>query len=160
MTIKVSPPPLQVPSTFLSDKQTSAFFNGLMNTVYQLWSAVYNMQTTAKVKTTDATTTALVRSSVVEGTTAMFVCRVVARRTGGSAGTAGDSAFYTLTGAYKNVGGVLTGVGSAAIVAGEDQPAWDVGFTTSGTEAIVIVTGAANNDITWQGEVSVLTAGA
>lgn len=160
MTIKVNPPPLQIPSTFLSDKQTGAFFNGLMNTVYQLWTAVYGLQDSAKVTTTDATNTALIKTPVPEGTIVMLDCRIVARRTGGAGGTIGDGAFYVLTGAYKNVGGVLTGIGTPNIVSGEDQAGWAVGFTSVGTDAVVTVQGAADNTVLWKGTLSVYEAGA
>lgn len=160
MTIKVNPPPLQVPASFLADKYAAAFFNSLLNTIYQLWSAVYGLKFSAKVKTTDNTFTALIRTPVAEGRTVMIQCYIVARRTGGGSGTSGDSAFYVLTGAYKNIGGVLTGIGTPNKVSGEDQAGWDVGFTTSGTDAVVAVTGANGNDITWQGTMSLYEAGA
>ena len=159
MTLGLNPPPLQVPPSLLSDKQASAFFSGLINTIYQIWNALYNIRFNAKVKTTDATTTALIRTKVADSKTVMLVCYIVARRTGGTSGTAGDSAFYVLTGAYKNIAGVLTGIGTPDLVAGEDQAAWNVGFSTSGTDAIVTVTGAANNDVTWEGTLSVYEVG-
>lgn len=160
MSIKVNPPPLQVPSDLLTDRQKAAFFNSLLNTIYQLWTAVYSMQTSAKVSTTDATSTALIRTTVVDGTTVMLDCRIIARRTGGTSGANGDSAYYVLTGAYKNVGGVLTGIGAPTLTGGEDQAAWNVAFSTSGSDAVVIVQGAAGNDITWNGTLSVYEAGA
>lgn len=160
MSIKVNPPPLQVPSNLLADKSTAAFFNALLNTIYQLWTAVYGLSSSAKVTTTDATVTALIRTNVPEGKTVMMKCSIAARRTGGSAGAEGDGAFYELVGAYKNIGGVLSGIGSASLIAGEDQAGWAVGFTNSGTDAVVTVTGAAGNDITWEGVLSVTTAGA
>lgn len=160
MTIKVTPPPIQIPSTFLSDKQAASFFNGLLNTVYQLWTAVYGMEYSAKVTTTDATTTALVKTNVADGQVVMLDCRIVARRTGGTSGTVGDGAFYVLTGAYKNVAGTLTGIGTPSTISGEDQPAWAVGFTSVGTEVVVTVTGAAGNTVLWKGTLSVYEAGA
>lgn len=160
MTIKINPPPLQVPASFLSDKQTAAFFSSLINTIYQLWTAVYGIRYTAKVKTADATATALMRTSVADGKAVMLQCNVVARRTGGISGAVGDSAFYVLTGAYKNISGVLTGIGTPDLIGGEDQAGWNVGFTSSGTDAVVIVTGAAGNDITWEGTLSTYEVGA
>lgn len=159
MSIKVNPPPLQVPAKFLEDKASSAFFNALLNTIYQLWTAVYGLNTSAKIKTTDATPTGLIRSPVREGSTVMLVCTIVARRTGGASGTVGDSAFYVITGAFKNVAGVMTGIGTPDKVVGEDQAGWDVGFSSTADSAVVVVTGAAGNDIVWQGQLSVYTAG-
>lgn len=160
MTIKLSPPPLQVPGDFLLDKMKQAFFNSLINTIYQLWTAVYAIRTKVKRTTTDATATGLIRVGVDNNKTVMIQAHIVARRTGGSSGTTGDSAWYVLTGAYKNISGVLTGIGSPSLIGGEDQAAWDVGFTNSGTEAVVLVTGAAGNDITWEGTISVYEVGA
>lgn len=160
MTISLAPPPLQVPSDFVVDKEKNGFFSALLNTIYQLWTQVYGIRTTGVVKTTDATQTALLRVLVNDGFTVMLDLAIVARRTGGSAGTDGDSAFYKLTGAYKNVGGVLTGIGTPAVVAGEDQVGWSVDFTNAGGYAIVTVTGAANNNITWSGTLYTYTVGA
>lgn len=160
MTISLAPPPLQVPPDFAVDKLKGAFFGGLINTLYQLWTTVYGIRTTAKVKTTDATVTGLIRVSVPTNKTVMIDAVVVARRTGGSSGTAGDSAWYRLTGAYKNIAGTLTGVGSPNLISGEDQAGWDVGFSSTGEFAVVTVTGAANNDITWEGTFSTYTVGA
>lgn len=159
MTIRVNPPPLQVPPELLESKLSAAFFNSLLNTLYQLWNAVYGLELSTKVSTTDNTVTALVRTQVDEGKTVMINAFIVARRTGGAAGSDGDSAWYMLTGAYKNVAGVLTGIGTPSRIQGEDQTAWDVGFSSSGTEAVVTVTGAASNDITWEGTISVYEAG-
>lgn len=159
MTIRLSPPPLQVPPQFLQDKQTQGFFSGLLNTIYQLWTAVYSIRNDASVTTTDASTTAVMRIAVDNNTTMMIVANIVARRTGGSSGSVGDSAFYTLTGAYKNINGALTGIGTPALIGGEDQSAWNVGFTTDGVNAVVTVLGAAGNEIKWNATVSTYVVG-
>lgn len=159
MTIKLNPPPLQVPGAFLQDKSVAAFFNGLLNTIYQLWNAVYAIRAAVKIKTTDATPTGLIRVKVPNNKTVMIQAHIVARRTGGGSGATGDSAFYVLTGAYKNISGVLTGIGSPNLIGGEDQAGWDVGFTSSATDAVVLVTGAAGNDVTWEGTVSAYEVG-
>lgn len=160
MTISIAPPPLQVPSDFATDKSKSSFFSGLLNTIYQLWTAVYSLRTTARVTTTDATVTGIIQIPIADGYTTLIVANIVARRTGGSSGVVGDSAFYVLTGAYKNVAGVLTGIGSPSLISGEDQAAWSVNFTTSGNNAVVTVTGAAGNDVTWEGTFSTYKVGA
>ena len=159
MTLSINPPPLQVPPEFAENKLQNAFFSGLLNTIYQMWTTLYGLQTTARVTTNNADVTALLRVSVREGTTSMIKAEIVGRRTGGSAGSAGDSAFYTLTGAYKNVGGTLTGIGSPVLQGGEDVAAWNVGFDTSGESAIVTVKGETNYDITWEGAISVYVVG-
>lgn len=160
MTISLAPPPLQVPSEFASDKPKAAFFNTLLNTVYQLWTAVYGIRTKATLRTTNATITGLLNIDVPTDKTVMIEAAIVARRTGGSAGANGDSAWYKLTGAYKNIAGTLTGIGSPDLIGGENQAGWNVGFSNSGTNAVVTVQGAANNDITWEGTVSAYYVGA
>lgn len=160
MTLRLSPPPIKVPPEFGNNKSVAAFFNTLLNTLYQLWTAVYSLRQTGKVSTTDATVTSLMRVQVPLNKTVMIQANIVARRTGGSSGTNGDSAWYQLTGAYKNISGTLTGVGATGLIGGEDQAAWNVGFTNSGSDAVVIVTGAANNNISWEGSMEVFVVGA
>lgn len=160
MVASVNPPPLNVPATYLQDKLSAAFFNSLVQTLYQLWTKVYQIRFGSTTKTTDASVTAAIRVLVNEGRTVMIVASIVARRTGGTAGASGDSAWYQLMGAYKNVGGVLTGVGSPSLVGGEDQAGWNVGFTSSANYAIITVLGAVNNDITWETTMSSYEVGA
>ena len=151
--LNVSPPPMQVPATFTKDKQMAAFFNSLISTIYQLWSSEYSSGISAKVATTDATQTSMLRIIIKEDTTTMIDANIVARAKNG------DSAFYNLKGAYKNVAGTLTGVGSPNIISGEDVSSWTVGLTSSGSYAVVVVQGLAATDITWEGEISAYTVG-
>jgi hypothetical protein len=160
MTLRLAPPPLAVPDEFAQDKQKNAFFSALLNTIYQMWTALYGIRFSASVKTTDAAATEIMRVQVPTNQTVMLDVVIVARRTGGSSGTTGDSAFYQLTGAYKNISGALTGIGSPGKTGGEDQAAWDVAFSDSGGYALILVTGAANNNITWVGTVYSYTVGA
>lgn len=160
MTLPLAPPPLQIPPDFATDKLKNGFFSALVNTLHQMWSSLYGIRFTNKVKTTDATPTGIVRIPVESGKTVMVQAYIVARRTGGSAGSNGDSAFYVLTGAYKNIAGVLTGIGTPNLVGGEDQASWVVSFSTTAEFAVVVVTGDANTDITWEGTFSTYTVGA
>lgn len=159
MVSRINPPPLQVPPDFLQDKLKQAFFGSLIQTIYQLWTKTYQIESAYTVRTTDASVTALVRVPVKEGKTVMITANIVARRTGGTAGANGDSAWYVLAGAYKNIGGVLTGIGTPGLSGGEDQAGWNVGFSTSGTDALVTVLGAANNNITWEGTIKLYEVG-
>lgn len=160
MALNLAPPPIQIPPEFAASKSISNFFSALLNTLYQLWVAVYALRTQSKITTTDATNTEIFSVLVDTNKTVMMDVSVVARRTGGSAGTNGDSAFYRLVGAYKNIGGVLTGIGTPSLVSGEDQAGWNLSFTSVSNTAIVQVTGAANNNITWEGSLSAYTVGA
>lgn len=102
-----------------------------------------------RVATTDATVTTLHTFTIPATTTYFIKAFVVARRTGGSAGTAEDGASYEMLATYKNVAGTATLIGAAAIVANEDQAAWDCVFDVTGATARIRVTGAANNNVTW-----------
>jgi|AACY02.16.fsa_nt_gi hypothetical protein len=99
--------------------------------------------------TTDGSATAVDVIATETDKTYTLLTTVAARRTGGSAGSAGDSAGYELFGAFKNVGGTLSQVGTTTIVAKEDQAAWAADFAVSGTDIQVSVTGAADNDVSW-----------
>lgn len=154
MTINVNPPPLQIPPEFAADKVKGKFFSGLINTLYQLWTSVYGLRVGMKVITSDATPTAILRVPIQNGKTTMIVGYLAAQN------TAGDSAWYRLMGAYKNVGGTLTGVGTPSLFGGEDQAGWDFYFSSSGQEVVLTVVGAASNDITWEGVASTYVVGA
>lgn len=160
MSITLNPPPLQIPPDFMQDEFKRGFFGGLINTLYQIWTALYGIRLNVKVKTTDNTSTGIIRIPVPAGKTVMIQATVVARRTGGVSGSDGDSAWYQLTGAYKNIAGVLTGIGTPNLIGGEDQSGWDLVFSTSSQDAVVAVVGAVGNDITWEGMVSTYTVGA
>lgn len=152
--LSIAPPPLQIPPDFAQDKIKGGFFGALVNTLYQLWTNVYSIRAKVSVETTDDTNTAAIRIPCNVGRTVMIVANIVARRTGGTSGTAGDSAWYTLSGAYKNITGTLTGVGTPDLIGGEDQISWNVGFGSAGEFITVVVKGAVNNDITWDVTVS------
>ena len=160
MSLQLNPPPLQIPPEFAVDKLKNSFFSALINTLYQIWTALYSIRTNAKIKTTDNAVTAALRIDLEEGHSMMVQANIVARRTGGSAGAIGDSAFYYLLGAYKNIGGTLTGIGTPTLYGGEDQAAWNVGFSSSGSQIIVTVAGDTNNEVTWVVTVSTYDVGA
>jgi hypothetical protein len=110
MTLKVNPPPLQIPPQFISDKLVYKFFTGIVTTLYQVWNSLYGLRTAFKVKTEDATPTAAIRIPTTSGKTTLVVAHLVARRTNG------DSAWYQLMGAYKNVSGTMTGIGTPIFI--------------------------------------------
>lgn len=90
----------------------------------------------------------------------MIDSKVIARRTGGTAGTAGDIAAYGRRAAFKNVGGVLTQVGTTtAIGTYESQVGWDCTIVGSGTNILVQGTGALNNNVTWHSTTEVYFVG-
>jgi hypothetical protein len=103
-----------------------------------------------RVTTTDATVTTLHTFTIAASTTYCIEVRVIARRTGGSSGTAEDGAVYRRVAAVKNVSGTATLIGT---IQGdgpqEDQAAWDCTIDVTSNTARCRVTGAANNNITW-----------
>jgi hypothetical protein len=105
-----------------------------------------------RVATVDATVTTLHTFILSASVTHAIEAIVIARRTGGAAGTAEDGARYRMSAAFKMVAGVATIIGAATILADEDQPAWDAAFVSSGLADGVLrirVTGAVDNNITW-----------
>ena len=108
------------------------------------------------VRTTDATVTTIrtipIPSPVGASTNsaAQITARIVGVRTGGSAGAAGDTGAYFIVGCVKNTSGTAALVGTPSkLQASEDQIGWDVSITVSGANALLRVTGATNNNITW-----------
>lgn len=106
--------------------------------------------------TTNASATTIYTLTIPSSTTLGFVLHLSARRTGGSAGTAEDGAHYVRSGAYKNVGGTATIIGSITNVSTqEDQAAWDVTFNATSNTVQVQVTGALNNNVSWSGTIEI-----
>lgn len=103
------------------------------------------------IATTNATVTTLSTIPIPATTTTAITGYVTARRTGGAAGTAEDGALYRVEAVYKDVAGTPTSIGSAVTVIGESQAGWDVTLAVSGTNVLVQVTGAVNNNISWAG---------
>jgi hypothetical protein len=154
-----APPPLRPPAVLMQDKEMAVFFDALIRTVYQTWDDVKRRSYSEKTLTTDATTTALQRIAIPTDKSVYVDAMVLARRTGGSSGSAGDTAWYRKQAAFKNVAGTVSLVASIVTDQGEDQSAWDCGFSVSGTNAVLVGTGAANNNITWESRISFFEVG-
>lgn len=104
-----------------------------------------------RVPTTNNTQTTLHTFTIPSSTTYAIYAVVIARRTGGSAGTAEDGARYVLQGVYKNVAGTATIIGSlTGTPADESQAGFDATLTVTGATVLCRVTGTTNNNITWQ----------
>jgi hypothetical protein len=102
-----------------------------------------------RVTTATATPTVLATFAIPATTTLQQHCAVTARRTSGASGTAEDGAGYLAQAVYKNVAGTATEIGEVVTAVGESQVAWDVAFDVSSGNGTLLVTGAANNTITW-----------
>lgn len=107
----------------------------------------------ARVVTTDATTTTLFTISAPLNATFLVTGYVVARRTGGSAGTANDGAGYRVKMLVKNEAGTVAVIGDPATfitVIGESQAGWTAEPSAPGGSLVgVRVTGAVDNNVTW-----------
>lgn len=84
---------------------------------------------------------------------ATFIALVSARRTGGTAGTAGDGAGYIVNGVVKVIGGTASIIGAPTILPYEDQAAWDCQCAVVGDNLRINVQGAADNTVTWHATV-------
>ncbi len=127
-----------------------------------LGNALFRIQSTAtnddpidtyyqnRVATTDATVTTLHTHTIPATTTVMLIAYVVARRTGGTAGTAEDGAGYMIQATVKNVAGTATIIGAVnQICVQEDVAAYNATIDVTAATARVRVTGVADTNITW-----------
>lgn len=79
--------------------------------------------------------------------------RVIGRRTGGSAGTANDTAVYEIVQGVKNNAGTITLVGAlTSLFTYEDNVNCDVQFAVSGSDIVLQVKGDTNNNYKWNYE--------
>lgn len=84
---------------------------------------------------------------------------VIGVRTGGSAGTVGDVASYEIKQVYKNVGTTVTLVGGTVTAIGESNSSWDCQVNISGSDLLIQVQGATDNNINWiMSKLEVMTA--
>lgn len=114
-----------------------------------------------RAATTNATPATLATIPIAASNTYLIHAHVIARRTGGVAGTADDGAAYSLKSAYTTKTGTVTLLGGSALeaVVKEDVGAYDAALVISGTDVIVQVTGVANTNITWHATVRVSRVG-
>ena len=102
-------------------------------------------------QTTDGTVTTILTYTTRTDSITLLRILVVARRTAGASGSAGDGAVYIVNAAIKNISGTASEIAAeAADYSAEDQAGWDVTVTVTGATALVIVTGAAGNTVSWQ----------
>lgn len=103
-----------------------------------------------RAATTDATVTTLHTITIPSSTTVFAQATVVARRTGGSSGTAEDGASYVIAATFKNSAGTAVQIGTTTVMhSNESQAGWDCVFDVTAATARIRVTGATNNNVTW-----------
>lgn len=130
--------------------QNQDSFRGQLNAILaDIFSRLVSPAVSGSVNTTDATVTTVATIPAASNTSVLVDCSIVGRRTGGSAGAAGDGAGYNVRAVAKNVAGTLTIIGQATTVIGESQAGWDAVAAVSGTNILLRVTGAVNNNISW-----------
>jgi hypothetical protein len=102
------------------------------------------------LNTTTNATVALETIAIPTDTVVMVESYVTCRKTGGvGVGTVGQGNGYIITVKAKNVGGVVTiGVVQSSFTS-EDIAPLDATFAVSGTNIVLNVTGANNDNITW-----------
>lgn len=104
---------------------------------------------TGTVGTTTGSATTIATVAVAANTTTTIFGTATARRTGGSSGTAGDSAGFLFAFVVKNIAGTVTVLPTILTAASGDQAAWKVTAVASSANVLLRVTGAANNNINW-----------
>lgn len=102
-----------------------------------------------EVSTTNATVTEIASVAIPTDKAVLVEARIVGRRTGGSAGSAGDAAVYVRSARFKNVSGTVTINNLQSDYTSEDVPQWNGTMVVSGTDASIQVNGAANTNIDW-----------
>ena len=110
------------------------------------------MRPLAKVNTTDAAVTTLETIPMSSAYASRVRVDVVARRTGGTLGTAEDCASYGRVLLCKMITGTAVIVGmvqNEPPIDSESQVGWECTVTNSGGNLLVQVTGAVGNNITW-----------
>jgi hypothetical protein len=102
------------------------------------------------LNTTTNATVALETIAIPTDTVVMVESYITCRKTGGAGvGTVGQGNGYIRTVKAKNVGGVVTiGVVQSSFTS-EDIAVLNTTFAVSGTNIVLNVTGATNNNITW-----------
>lgn len=106
--------------------------------------------TGATVNTTTATVTTIQTIAIPLNTGLLIETYVTGRKTGGAgAGTTGGVNGYVRTVKVKNVGGVVTMGTIQSSYTSEDIAAFNTTLAVSGTNIIVRVAGAVNDNVTW-----------
>lgn len=135
---------------------SSGNMSGLNNVTLSGAMNIANFKTitSATVNTTNSTPVVMYSIPVPTDTTMLVEIRIIGRRTGGSAGTVGDSATYMRYVKVKNVAGTLTMGTINSVYTYEDQVIWDATLIISGTDLNIQIIGATNNNITWNGVIT------
>jgi hypothetical protein len=105
--------------------------------------------------TTGTTETVIQTLSPVSNKSYFVETRIIGRRTGGGAGTAGDTAIFVMMAKVKDISGDAGVFDVANIYTSKDQSTWNAEIIASGSNALIRVIGAASNDISWSATTTV-----
>lgn len=105
------------------------------------------------VPTTDATVTTIATISPALGTVSVIEARITGYVTGGVSGVVGNSCAYIRTARITRVAGNAILSNLQTDYSSEDVASFNGTITTSGTNVLVRVTGAAATNMTWKCEI-------
>jgi hypothetical protein len=101
------------------------------------------------VLTTNNIATTILSVNCATETSTLMEAKFVARRVGGTAGTAGDGATFKRSFRVKSIGGVVTIHDLQSDYTSRDNPQMNVSFLVTGPVVELKVRGVNNNDIRW-----------
>lgn len=119
-------------------------------------TSIFQQILKGSASTTDATATTIITIPTQTDQSLVIKALVSGRRTGGSAGTANDSYAAERTLRVKNDGGTVSIYSVTSNFTSKDQNAFTCIFIVSGTNVLVQVQGAANNNLSWMTTAQVL----
>jgi hypothetical protein len=104
----------------------------------------------ATIPTTNGTLTAIATIATVTDSVMLYEAKVTGLRTGGTAGTVGDSSCYIRTVKVSNIAGTVSIQNLQSDFTAESNAATNCTITVSGTNILVNVKGDTNNNYTWK----------
>jgi hypothetical protein len=103
----------------------------------------------SSVLTTNNVVTNILAVNCAVESSILMEAKFVARRTGGTAGTAGDGATFIRSFRVKSIGGVVTIHDIQSDFTSKDNSLMNVSFAVVGTNVELRVRGVSNNNIQW-----------
>jgi len=136
--------------TRMLDVDGSSIFHGAIKQQDATATKAQWEQLQAQVSTTDNTTTTLATIAIPTDSEVVIEAMVLARQTGGVAGTPGDSAGYRRTARFRNIGGTVTQPKNTQTDwTDEDNNPWSVDYDINTTNVRIRVAGQTDKDIDW-----------
>ena len=127
----------------INDAATKGYVDSKSSSGGSIWDGYVSSTNSS----TNATPIVVGSFTSVNGVSYKFDISVIARD------TSGNTAVWELVGAFKNVSGILTQIGSTSIIAEEKDTsaaAWLIDFNISGTTIQILGTGSLATNINWK----------